>query len=148
MNKNIINIALASDHAGFPLKTKVKEFLQETGIEVNDFGTHSEESTDYADYVHPLAKSVEAKENTFGIVICGSGNGVNITANKHQQIRSALCWNVEIASLARRHNDANVLAMAGRFIDTETAISIVETFLSTEFEGGRHTRRVNKIPCL
>ncbi|MFN3554397.1 MAG: ribose 5-phosphate isomerase B [Bacteroidales bacterium] len=140
-------IGLASDHAGFELKLKVKQYLYEKGISTEDFGTHSSESTDYPDYVHPLALAIGKGEFALGIVICGSGNGVNITANKHQHIRSALCWTPEIASLARMHNDANVLALPARFISPELALEIVDAFLSSRFEGGRHQTRVNKIAC-
>jgi len=140
-------IGLASDHAGFELKVKVKEYLHENGITTEDFGTHSAESTDYPDYVHPLAAAIGKGDFSLGIVICGSGNGVNITANKHQHIRSALCWIPPIASLARMHNDANVLALPARFVSTEQAIEIVKAFLAAQFEGGRHQTRVNKIAC-
>ncbi len=140
-------IAIGSDHAGYPLKIKIKELLLGKGYEVEDYGTHSEESTDYPDYVHPLASDIEKRVFPKGIVICGSGNGVNMTVNKHQGIRSALCWNVEIPRLARRHNDANILALAGRFTGEKEAIEMVEVFLNTSFEGGRHQRRLDKIPC-
>ncbi|MFW6249248.1 MAG: ribose 5-phosphate isomerase B [Bacteroidota bacterium] len=140
-------IAIASDHAGYALKESLKSFLKEKGIETFDFGTHSEESVDYPDYVHPLAEALGRNEYPLGIVICGSGNGVNITANKHEHIRSALCWLPELASLARQHNDANVLAMPGRFIDEATGREITEAFLTATFEGGRHQKRVEKIAC-
>jgi len=143
----IKKIAIGSDHAGFELKIKVIEYLKQLGIECHDFGTNSLESVDYPDYVHPLAKSIKEGTYEYGIVICGSGNGVNITANKHQHIRSALCWIPEIASLARKHNNANVLAMPGRFISSETAFDIVKAFFSTPFEGGRHQQRINKMSC-
>ena len=139
-------IALASDHAGFELKEKLENYLKDKGFEVFDFGTHSQESVDYPDYVHPLAEAVEKGEYDLGIIVCGSGNGVAITANKHQGIRAAYCWNEEIARLARRHNDANVCALPGRFIAFDYARVIVDAFLSAEFEGGRHERRVKKIP--
>lgn len=147
MTQQLKKIAIASDHAGFKLKQKVKNYLDNKGIEYYDFGTHSEESSDYPDYVHPLATSI--KEDTFelGIVLCGSGNGVAITANKHQHIRCALCWNTELASLAKRHNNANVLALPARFIDEDLALKIADTFLETAFEGGRHQERVQKISC-
>ena len=140
-------IGLACDHAGYELKLKVLEYLQGKGIQIQDFGTNSAESTDYPDYVHPLARALGAGEFPLGIVICGSGNGVSITANKHPHIRCALCWNPEIAALARQHNDANVLALPARFISQKLAREIVETFLSTPFEGGRHQLRVDKIAC-
>ena len=141
-----MKIAIACDHAGFEYKEKLVEYLRSKGIEVKDFGTNSPESMDYPDTVHPLAVAVENGEFEKGIVLCGSGNGVSITANKHQGIRCALCWNVEIAWLARLHNDANVCAIPARFIAYEEAEEIVARFLSTEFEGGRHQRRVEKIP--
>lgn len=141
-----MKIAIACDHAGFEYKGKLVEYLRSKGNEVKDFGTNSPESMDYPDTVHPLAVAVENGEFEKGIVLCGSGNGVSITANKHQGIRCALCWNVEIAWLARLHNDANVCAIPARFIAYEEAEEIVARFLSTEFEGGRHQRRVEKIP--
>lgn len=139
-------IGLASDHAGFELKEFVKSWLQEKGVEFKDFGTYSTESADYADYAHPLALAVESGECALGIAACGSGNGINMTLNKHQGIRSALCWTAQIAQLARLHNDANVLVMPGRFITTDQAVQIMEEFLSTDFEGGRHQKRIDKIP--
>lgn len=142
-------IAIAGDHAGYALKEKIKEFLAAQGYtQVKDFGTHSEESVDYPDFVHPLALAVKNHESDFGIIICGSGNGVNITANKHAGIRSALCWEREVAELARGHNNANVCALPARFISEEVAKEIVFAFITTEFEGGRHERRVNKIENL
>lgn len=140
-------IAMASDHAGFRLKEIVKKHLEEKGIAVKDFGTYSEESCDYPDFAHPAACAVENGEFPLGIAMCGSGNGIQITLNKHQGIRAALCWLPELASLARRHNDANILVLPGRFIDEENALQIVDTFLEAPFEGGRHQRRVDKIPC-
>ncbi|SEM98459.1 ribose 5-phosphate isomerase B [Chryseobacterium taichungense] len=137
-------IALAADHAGFEYKEIVKNYLSEK-FEVQDFGTFSTDSVDYPDFVHPAATSVENRENELGILFCGSGNGVQITANKHQKIRCALCWMPEIASLARQHNDANMISIPARFISKELAIEIVDKFLSTDFEGGRHQNRVDKI---
>ena len=139
-------IGLASDHAGYELKEFVKTLLDAKGISYKDFGTYSTDSCDYPDFAHPLALAVETGECYPGIAICGSGNGINMTLNKHQGIRAALCWTPEIAHLARQHNDANVLVMPGRFIDTDTATRIVEEFLSTPFEGGRHQKRIDKIP--
>ena len=138
-------IPIGADHAGFELKNVLKELLTEHGYEIEDFGCHSEESIDYPDYGHPVAEKVESNKNVLGILICGSGNGINMTANKHQGVRSALCWNKEIAQLAREHNDANILALPARYLSIEEAKEIVLTFLSTDFEGGRHQRRVDKI---
>lgn len=138
-------IGFACDHAGFELKTFLMEYMKQKGYEVKDFGTYSAESCDYPDYAHPLAAAVEAGE-CIGFAICGTGNGISMTANKHQGVRCALCWDVEIAALARQHNDANICGMPARFISKELAVEIAETFLKTQFEGGRHERRVKKIP--
>lgn len=142
-------IAIGSDHAGFDLKETVKKHLLSKNIEVKDFGPHTDERTDYPDYAHPVANFVEQDKTnqTFGILICGSGNGINMTANKHQGIRSALCWMPEIAELARLHNNANILVLPARYISNEEALKCVDVFFSTKFEGGRHTDRVNKIRC-
>jgi ribose 5-phosphate isomerase B len=140
-------IAIGADHAGFELKEKVREWLTRSGFESKDFGTYSNESADYPDFAHPVASAVEKKEFDLGILICGSGNGVAITANKHQGIRAAICWTEELASLARQHNDANVLCLPARYISSDLAMKIVDKFLSSSFEGGRHERRVNKIAC-
>jgi ribose 5-phosphate isomerase B len=140
-----MEVAIAADHAGFQLKELIKNHLTSKGFTFKDFGTNSEASCDYPDYAHPLAKSVNDGKHQLGILICGSANGVNIVANKHQQVRSALCWNVEVAQLARQHNNANVAAIPARFISSELAMQIVDAFLSTEFEGGRHANRVDKI---
>jgi len=140
-------IAIGGDHAGFNYKTQLKQFLLDLGYQVLDFGTFSEESTDYPDYVHPLAEAIEREEHDFGILICGSSNGVCMTANKHQNIRAAICWNNELAALARQHNNANVICFAERFLDFELVKKMTETFLTTPFEGGRHQRRVGKISC-
>jgi len=140
-------IGIAADHAGYALKELLKERLISEGYEVYDFGTDSGQSMDYPDTAHPLAISVERKESEVGIILCGSGNGVNMTINKHQGIRGALCWNAEIALLARLHNDANIVAIPARFVSQEEAFEIVSIFLSTDFEGGRHLNRINKIPC-
>lgn len=139
-------IGLCSDHAGFEMKEYIKQLLDTQGLSYQDFGTCSPESCDYPDFAHPLAIAVEAGEVYPGMAICGTGNGINMTLNKHQGIRAALCWEVEIARLTRAHNDANVLVMPGRFISHENASNIVNTFLTTPFEGGRHQRRVDKIP--
>jgi len=142
-----MKIAIGSDHAGFELKEKLKTYLQKKGIEFKDFGAYSTERADYPDYAHPVANAVENKEVDLGILICGSGNGVNMTANRHHGVRSALCWNAEIATLARQHNDANIMALPARFITEKEAETCVDVFLSTPFEGGRHTDRVKKIEC-
>lgn len=139
-------IGLASDHAGFELKQYVKKWLEAKGWEYKDFGTYTTDSCDYPDFAHPLALAVENGECYPGIAICGSGNGINMTINKHQGIRGALCWTAEIAKLARLHNDANVLVMPGRFITTKEADEILNQFFHTDFEGGRHVRRIEKIP--
>ena len=141
-----IPVALCSDHAGYATKQAVINYLKENNIEFKDFGTYNEDSCDYPDYAHPCALAVESGECYPGIAVCGSGEGINITLNKHQGIRSALCWLPELARLARQHNDANVLSMPGRFVTNEEAIEMVKTFLSTPFEGGRHQKRVDKIP--
>ena len=140
-----MKIAIGGDHAGFEYKQAIKTYLEKLGHTVEDFGPFSDDSCDYPDIAHPLAMSVESKKNELGIGICGSGNGINMTLNKHQEIRSALCWEVELARLARQHNNANVLALASRFISIELAKKCVEAFVNEEFEGGRHERRVNKI---
>lgn len=143
MNDN--TIAIASDHAGYDLKVQVIEYLKSNNYKVKDFGTFSSESVDYPDYAHLLGSAVNKGEFSRGIVICGSGNGVQMTVNKYPNVRCALCWNEEIASLARQHNDANVLSLPARFIAPSLALKIVEIFLNTPFEGGRHLRRVEKI---
>lgn len=140
-----MKVAIGSDHAGFRLKETLKSYLQKKGFEVKDFGTYSEERADYPDFAHPVAKAVEMHEAERGVLICGSGNGVNMTANKHHNVRSALCWNEEIAKLARLHNDANIIALPARFIDEKEAEKCIDVFFSTAFEGGRHIERVNKI---
>ncbi len=141
-----MKIAIGNDHAGYELKLAMKVWLNEHGYEVKDFGTGSTDSVDYPDYAHMVAEAVEKGEFERGVLICGSGLGVSMTANKHQGIRAALCWIPEIAELARLHNNANILCMAGRFIEKEVAVQIMEKFFSTPFEGGRHQNRVDKIP--
>ncbi len=140
-----MNIAIGADHAGYELKNKVMEQLKADGHTVKNFGTDSGDSVDYPDFGHPVAIDVESGMADLGIVICGSGNGINMTVNKHRNIRSAMAWNVELAELARQHNNANVLALPARFIEEKTALEIVSAFIKTDFEGGRHERRVNKI---
>lgn len=139
-------IAFASDHAAFELKEAIISYVRSLGYEVVDFGTHSADSCDYADFGHPAASAVEKGECDFGIAMCGSGNGMQITLNKHQSIRAALCWLPELAALARQHNDANFLVLPGRFITVEEGRRIVDAYLKAEFEGGRHARRIAKIP--
>lgn len=142
---NLMSIGVASDHAGYELKTKVIKYLKSKGCVVHDFGTDSAESVDYPDYAHKLASAVESGSCQFGIAICGSGNGVNMTVNHHRKVRGALCWTPEIAALARQHNDANIISLPARFIEASIALQMVDVFLSTDFEGGRHQRRVEKI---
>lgn len=143
---DIKTIGIASDHAGFELKQYVKQYLDEKGIAYKDYGTLSEESCDYPDFAHALATGIERDEVYPGIAICGSGEGISMALNKHQSIRAALCWTPEVAHMSRLHNDANVLVMPGRFITTSTAHDIMTDFLNTDFEGGRHIRRIEKIP--
>ena len=138
-------IAIGCDHAGYSLKEELVNELKNKGYSVNDFGCYSEESVDYPDFGHQVAQEVEKSSEKKGIVICGSGNGINMSVNKHENVRGALCWNEEIALLARQHNNANILALPARYLSVSEAQKILETFLNTEFEGGRHERRVNKI---
>ncbi|MGV3505073.1 MAG: ribose 5-phosphate isomerase B [Adhaeribacter sp.] len=140
-------IAIGGDHAGFHYKDMLIDWLKSQQFEVVDFGPGSADSVDYPDHVHPLAKAVASGEAELGILICGSGNGVAITANKHRQVRAALCWLPEVAKLAREHNDANVLCIPARFVSEQAALDMTQLFLSTPFEGGRHATRVNKISC-
>lgn len=142
-----MKISIGCDHAGFELKEFIKNYLISKGFELTDCGTYSADSVDYPDFAHAVAKRVETGESVFGILICGSGNGISMAANKHAGIRAALCWKKEIAALSRQHNDANILSMPARFISAEEAMEITDTFFSTEFEGGRHANRVNKISC-
>jgi ribose 5-phosphate isomerase B len=141
------SIAIGCDHAGVDYKDAIKTFLESKGYSVKDFGTYSKDSVDYPDFAHPVAASVENNETAFGILICGSANGVAITANKHAGIRAAICWGDELSSLARQHNNANVICIPARFVDEATAIKMVDTFMNTAFEGGRHEGRVRKIAC-
>lgn len=142
-----MKIAIGCDHAGYEYKDTVIRVLKKEGAEVIDKGTYSSESVDYPDFVHPVASLVDSGEVSIGILLCGSGNGVSITANKYRNVRSALCWKDEIASLARRHNDANILSIPARFVSAKLARQMVRTFLNTSFEGGRHARRVGKMNC-
>lgn len=141
-------VAMASDHAGYALKQQLKEYLTGLGYEIEDFGTHSEESCDYPDFAHPAARAVESGECAFGVCMCGSGNGIQMTLNKHQGIRAALCWIPEIASLAKQHNNANILVLPARYVSYEEAVKIVDAYLNANFEGGRHQRRIDKIPAV
>ena len=142
---NELTIAMASDHAGFELKRMIQLWLEKEGAKVKDFGCFSTESCDYSDFAHPLAEAGEKGEYEFGIVICSTGNGITMTANKHQGIRAALCWETRLAELARQHNNANVLGLPANFVAPDKALDIVHAFFSSDFEGGRHERRVNKI---
>lgn len=142
-----MKIAIGCDHAGFELKETLKIFLVEKGHILNDKGAFSLESVDYPDFAHKVAESIRNNESETGILICGSGNGISMAANKHKHIRAALCWKKEIAELARQHNDANILSLPARFISVEEAKNIVDAFFNTAFEGGRHANRVNKISC-
>jgi ribose 5-phosphate isomerase B len=142
-----MKIAIGNDHAGPDYKKAIVSFLEAKGIEVINYGTDTYDSVDYPDFGHPVAQDVEDKKVDFGIIICGSGNGIAMSANKHQGVRAALCWTKEISALARQHNDANVVSIPARYTSIQQAIEIVDTFLNTEFEGGRHANRVNKIAC-
>lgn len=140
-----MKVAIGSDHAGYILKDAIIKELKDSGVEIEDFGTNTPDSVDYPDFAHPVANAVENNDADWGIVICGSANGVSMAANKHAGIRSAICWSEEIAKLARQHNDANVLALPARFVSEKLALEILDTFRNTAFEGGRHSRRVEKI---
>lgn len=140
-------VGMAADHAGYAMKEALKPLVESLGYEIRDFGTHSEESMDYPDSAHPLGYAVEAGEVACGIAICGSGNGINMTLNHHPGVRAALCWTPELGALAKQHNNANVLCLPGRFIPVETAEAIVRAWFGAQFEGGRHQRRIDKIPC-
>lgn len=143
----LLPVAIGSDHAGFEYKIQIIDWLKKSNFLVTDFGTDSEGSVDYPDFAHPVAKSVEKQTSAFGILLCGSANGVAITANKHQKIRAGLCWNKEVAKLVRLHNDANIICIPARFVTLELAIDMINVFFQTSFEGGRHQTRVNKISC-
>jgi ribose 5-phosphate isomerase B len=139
-------LAIASDHAGYHMKLSIITYLEEQGYVVEDFGTDSSDAVNYPDFGHPLAEAIESGKFTLGISLCGTGNGINMVTNKHQKIRGALCWNKEISTLARSHNDANICSIPARFIDLETARDIVDAFLETDYEGGRHDIRISHIP--
>lgn len=142
-----MNIALGGDHASPEYKSAITEMLIQKGHSVKDFGTHGTQSVDYPDHVHPVADAVQNGQADLGIIICGSGNGAAMTANKHQGIRAALCWNKELVELARQHNNANILSLPARFISKAQAVGMADAFITTDFEGGRHQRRIDKIPC-
>ena len=143
-----MNISIGNDHAGVDLKNAILSHLKEKGHQLHNHGTNNLDSVDYSDHVHPVAQDVENNKATLGIIICGSGNGAAITANKHQKIRAALCWSAEISRLARQHNDANIISIPARFVNLEEALKMVDLFLNTPFEGGRHQKRIDKIPCI
>lgn len=142
-----MTISIGNDHAGVVLKKHIVKYLNERGFKINNKGTNTDKSVDYPDFIHPVSKEVEENEADIGIIICGSGNGAAMTANKRKNIRAALCWNKEISKLARQHNDANILSIPSRFVSTSEVIDIVNAFIKTNFEGGRHRRRIEKIPC-
>jgi len=141
-------IAIGADHAGYEFKSAIAEILENKGLEVKDHGTYSDNSVDYPDFAHPVADAVETGKSGCGILICGSGNGVAITANKHKDIRAALCWQPDLAKLAREHNNANILCIPARFVSLAVAEEMINTFIDTKFEGGRHEKRVEKISCM
>ena len=142
-----LSIGLASDHAGYALKEKIADYLRAQGTAVTDYGTHSTDSCDYPDFAHPMAAAVEEGKHDFGIAVCSTGNGITMTCNHHAGIRAALCWDEPLARLARQHNYANILGLPANYIDEPKALALVDIFLTTDFEGGRHQRRVDKIPC-
>tara|TARA_B100001059_G_scaffold114378_2_gene114604 strand:+ start:57785 stop:58216 length:432 start_codon:yes stop_codon:yes gene_type:complete len=143
-----MNISIGNDHAGVDLKEAIVSHLKQKGHQLHNHGTNSEESVDYADFIHPVAQDIEDKKSDLGIIVCGSGNGAAMTANKHQKIRAALCWSAEISKLSRQHNDANILSIPARFVNIEQAMEMVDMFVTTPFEGGRHQKRIDKIPCI
>ena len=142
-----MTISIGNDHAGVDLKKHIVKYLNENGFRTNDKGTNTDKSVDYPDFIHPVSKEVEENISSIGIIICGSGNGAAMTANKRKTIRAALCWNQETSKLAREHNNANILSIPSRFVSKAEALEIVDTFIKTGFEGGRHQRRIEKIPC-
>jgi ribose 5-phosphate isomerase B len=142
-----MNISIGNDHAGVDLKKAIISHLEQKGHELHNHGTNNEDSVDYADFIHPVAQDVEEQRSDIGIIICGSGNGAAMTANKHQKIRAAICWSAEISTLSRQHNDANILSIPARFVNLEQALEMVDLFVATPFEGGRHQKRIEKIPC-
>ena len=142
-----MKISIGNDHAGVNLKKHIVKYLSKKGFKINDKGTNTDKSVDYPDFIHPVSKEIEENKSKLGIIICGSGNGAAMTANKRKTIRAALCWNEETSKLARQHNDANILSIPSRFVNKTEAIVIVDTFIKTDFEGGRHKKRIEKIPC-
>lgn len=144
---NTLHLAMASDHAGFALKQTVRQYLEQQGATVEDCGCFSTDSCDYPDFAHPLADKVAKGEVDYGIAICSTGNGITMTCNHHQGVRAALCWDIPLADLARRHNNANIVGLPAHYISTEKALEIIHTFFTTDFEGGRHERRISKIDC-
>ena len=142
-----MKISIGNDHAGVAFKEAIILYLERKGHRIINHGTNNEKSVDYADFIHPVAKDVQNKKSDIGIIVCGSGNGAAMTANKHQKVRAALCWSGEISKLSRQHNDANILSIPARFVNLEQAIEMVDMFLITPFEGGRHKKRIEKIPC-
>ena len=142
-----MKLSIGNDHAGVDLKEAIISYFKEKGHEFNNHGTDQADSVDYPDFIHPVAKDIEEKKTELGVIICGSGNGAAMTANKHKKIRAALCWNVEVCKLARQHNDANVISIPARFVNLEQALEMVDVFITTPFEGGRHQKRIEKIPC-
>ena len=143
-----MKISIGNDHAGVDLKEAIILHLEQRGHELHNHGTNNKDSVDYADFIHPVAKDVEDNSVSFGIIVCGSGNGAAMTANKHQKIRAALCWSPEVSKLSRQHNNANIISIPSRFVNLEQALQMVDLFISTPFEGGRHQNRIEKIPCM
>ena len=143
-----MNISIGNDHAGVKLKKAIIEYLEQKGHHLTNHGTNNGDSVDYPDFIHPVALDVEEKKSDFGIIVCGSGNGAAMTANKHQKIRAALCWTGETTKLSRQHNDANILSIPARFVNVEQTLEMIDLFIKTPFEGGRHQKRINKIPCI
>ena len=142
-----MNISIGNDHAGVNLKKAIIKYLEQKGHHLTNHGTNNGNSADYPDFIHPVALDVEEKKSDFGIIVCGSGNGAAMTANKHQKIRAALCWSGETTILSRQHNDANIISIPARFVNVEQTLEMIELFINTPFEGGRHQKRINKIPC-
>jgi len=147
LKKNKMTISIGNDHAGVEYKKQIIDYLKNKNLEIINHGTNTIESVDYPDFIHPVAQDIKKGKAAIGIIICGSGNGAAMTANKHKEIRAALCWDVELSKLSRLHNNANILSLPARFISINKTLQIIEAFLNTKFEGGRHLKRINKIPC-